>query len=151
MDKTLKILNDLIETSKDGEYGFRSCAEHVRDNSPLRELFGNRANECRSAAAELQTLVVRLGGRPSDEGSVLGSLHRGWVSVRGALAGHSEQAMLEECERGEDQALDAYREALDEPELPPDVREVLERQYQGVKRNHAQIRNLRDQSRAQQA
>lgn len=33
-DEVISTLNDLIETCKDGEYGFRSCAEHA-DSSEL--------------------------------------------------------------------------------------------------------------------
>jgi uncharacterized protein (TIGR02284 family) len=143
----IKTLNDLIETCKDGEFGFRACAEHVKSSS-LRETLGNRANDCRSAAAELQTIVSRLGGEPEDDGSVSGALERGWVSVRATLATRTDQAMLEECERGEDAALSRYRDALNGDDLPADIRPIVERQYEGVKRNHAQIRSLRDQARS---
>ncbi len=142
---TIKTLNRLIETSKDGEYGFQSCAEHTTSDY-LRTLFSNRAADCRGAAIELQTLVTRQGGEPEDDGSASGAMHRGWVAVKGVLTGYSDEAMLNECERGEDVALQRYREALGE-DLPMDVRTVVERQYEGVKRNHAQIRGLRDQAR----
>lgn len=145
-DDIIDTLNDLIETSKDGEYGFRASAEYVTD-AALRQTFERRAEECRMAAAELQTLVVRLGGKAEDSGTAAGAMHRGWVAVKGTLAGYTDKAILEETERGEDSALESYRKALDEP-LPADVRLVVERQYEGVKRNHQQVRTLRDQARA---
>ena len=40
-----------------------------------------------------------------------------------------------------------YRDALKEP-LSADVMAVVQRQYDGVKRNHDQIRTLRNQARA---
>ena len=139
-------LNDLIETSKDGEYGFHTSAEYLKDAS-LKQSFATRAEECRQAAAELQQLVVSLGGDAEDGGTAAGALHRGWVAVKGTLAGYTDKAILEETERGEDSALSAYRDALDEA-LPPEVRMVVERQYEGVKRNHLQVRTLRDAARA---
>ncbi len=145
-DDIIDTLNDLIETSKDGEYGFRTSAEYLRDPS-LVQSFNTRAEECRQAAAELQQLVVRLGGKAEDGGTAAGALHRGWVAVKGTLAGYTDKAILEETERGEDSALAAYRKALDE-DLPSDVRLVVERQYEGVKRNHLQVRSLRDAARA---
>ena len=51
--------------------------------------------------------------------------------------------MLEECERGEDAAVARYRKALNAA-LPADVRALLERQAQGAKRNHDEVRALRD-------
>lgn len=145
-DDIIDTLNDLIETSKDGEYGFRASAEYVKDTA-LRQSFERRAEECRTAAGELQSLVARLGGKAEDGGTAAGAMHRGWVAVKGTLAGYTDKAILEETESGEDSALEVYRQALAE-DLPPDVRGVVERQYEGVKRNHLQIRTLRDQARA---
>lgn len=148
-DDTLDTLNNLIETAKDGEYGFRTSAEYLR-SPEIKQSFMQRAEECRSAAAELQSLVRSLGGDAETSGSASGAVHRGWVAVKGTLSGYSDKAILEETERGEDIALSAYRSALEE-DLPPEVRSVVERQYEGVKRNHAQVRTLRDQARTADA
>lgn len=142
------VLNDLIENCKDGEYGFRKCAEHSKA-AQLKQVFQSRAAECQAAAAELQDLVVRHGGRPEDSGTVAGAAHRGWLAVRGAVALNDDLSMLEECERGEDTAIARYRAAL-KRELPAAVLAVVQRQAQGAQRNHDQIRQLRDQWRAQQ-
>lgn len=145
----IETVNDLIETCKDGEYGFRRCAERV-EQAELKQTLQRRANECQRAATELQTVVTQLGGTPEDSGSTLGAVHRGWVSVRDAVSGNSDLGVLEECERGEDAALERYRGALEEA-LPPHVRSIVERQYEGVKRNHLQVRTLRDEARAAKA
>jgi uncharacterized protein (TIGR02284 family) len=146
-DDIVDTLNDLIETSKDGELGFTACAKHV-SSAELRDLFTRRATECRLAAAELQTLVSDYGGKPDTGGSTAGALHRGWVAVRGSLAGYSDQAMLDECERGEDAALARYRAALRGDTMPEAVRAVVARQQLGVQANHDQIKRLRDLSKA---
>jgi uncharacterized protein (TIGR02284 family) len=146
-DDIVDTLNDLIETSKDGEYGFTACAKHVT-SADLRRLFTQRANECLRAAEELQSLVVQYGGEPKTDGSSTGALHRGWVAVRGSLTGYTDQAMLDECERGEDAALARYRAALREEELPEAVRAVIARQQLGVQANHDQIKRLRDIGKA---
>jgi uncharacterized protein (TIGR02284 family) len=147
-DDIIDILNDLVETSKDGEYGFTACAKHVK-SPELERLFTERANQCLRAADELQSLVVQYGGQPETEGSATGALHRGWVAVRGSLTGFSDQAMLEECERGEDAALARYRAALKNEELPEAVRALIARQQLGVQANHDQIKRLRDMARAE--
>lgn len=135
-------LNDLIETSKDGEYGFRSCAERAT-SSDLKQTFSRRATECASAASELQALVRQHGGKAEDSGSTAGAIHRGWVSVRDTVSGASDQSVLDECERGEDVALGRYRKALKE-ELPASVRQVVEKQMAGVQANHDEVKRLRD-------
>jgi uncharacterized protein (TIGR02284 family) len=148
-DDVIDTLNKLIETCKDGEYGFRTSADYLK-TADVKSLFQSRAEECRMAAEELQRLVGTLGGSPEEGGSASGAMHRGWVAVKGTLAGYNERTILEETERGEDIALASYRDALDET-LPPEVRQVVERQFEGVKRNHAQVRMLRDRARAASA
>lgn len=145
-DDVIDTLNKLIETCKDGEYGFRTSAEHVKSEQ-LRSVFLERAESCRKGAAELQAEVARLGGKAESDSSTTGSLHRGWVNLKGMLSGDSDQAALDECERGEDAALKRYREAI-KKDLPSDVAAIVERQYEGVKRNHDQIRSLRDSMRS---
>jgi len=147
---TIAVVNRLIETSKDGEYGFTSAAEHLR-RADLRQLFSTRADECRRAAGELQALVIELGGKAEDSGTAAGAMHRGWIAVKSKLAGYTDLAILEEAERGEDIALARYRHALEQENLPLTVRMVIERQLDGVKYNHAQVRAVRDQERAVQA
>lgn len=144
-DDTISTLNDLIEASKDGEYGFRSSAEHIQ-TADIKQLFMRRAEDCRHAAAELAALVQQLGGTAEDSGSASGALHRGWVAVKSTLSGRSEKAILEEAERGEDTAMERYRSAL-ERDLPPEARALVERQFSGVKLNHAEMRALRDKAR----
>jgi uncharacterized protein (TIGR02284 family) len=68
--------------------------------------------------------------------------------VRGSLVGYTDQAMLDECERGEDAALARYRAALRDDDLPEPVKSVVARMQLGVQRNHDQIKMLRDRERA---
>ena len=150
MAESTSILNDLIETSKDGEKGFRTAADDTR-NPELKQIFLQRADDCARGAAQLQKIVGRYGDKPETGGSVLGALHRGWVDVKSTLTNRDEVAILEECERGEDVAKAVYRKALEDSTLAADVREAVQRQYDAVLRNHDQIRTLRDRYRAQRS
>ena len=146
-EKNISVLNDLIEVSRDGQQGFLKAAEDAQ-NPELKSLFSSRATEIATAVSELQAQVAALGGKPEEHGSVTGALHRGWVSLRTAVADRSDLAILEETEKGEDVAKKKYADALQEPELSFDIRAMVERQYQGVLRNHDQIRDLRNRYRA---
>jgi uncharacterized protein (TIGR02284 family) len=139
----VSVLNDLVETSKDGEKGFRKAAEDAHD-AQLKTLFLSRAEDCTRGARELQDVVQGLGGKPETGGSMSGALHRGWVDVKSAVSDRSDHEILAECEKGEDVAKKRYHDAL-EKELPADVRAIVERQYQGVLQNHDRVRDLRDQ------
>lgn len=141
-EKITPILNELIETSNDGNKGFTKAAEDTH-STELRAMFTEGARRCAQGASELQNLVRELGGSPDRGGSVTGALHRGWVSVKEAVMKRDDQAILEEVERGEDYAKEAYRKAL-EQDLPAAVQAVVQRQYQGVLANHDKVKALRE-------
>ncbi len=140
-DDVISTLNDLIETCKDGQEGFRQCAENA-PNSPHRSFFETGARRCAEGAAELQALVRQLGGDPEKTGSVAAAVHRGWINIKTAIASNDDKAVIEECERGEDVAMTSYQNALAK-DLPASVRAVVERQYRGVQENHAIARQLK--------
>ena len=138
--EVISTLNELIETCRDGQEGFRTAAEGVR-GAGLRELFQTYSRQRASFAGELQDEVRRLGGDPERTGSLVASLHRGWMGLRAALEGDDDRAVVSECERGESVALEAYRSALGR-DMPADVRSTVERQFAEVKEAHNRIRNL---------
>lgn len=140
------VLNDLLENARDGEYGFKTCAEQV-ESPRAKQLFASRAEGCRAAGEELVALIRQYGGEPASGGTVSGALHRGWVAVKGTVGADSELTILESCERGEDTAIARYRKAL-KSDLPADVRALVQRQADGAQRNHDEIRDLRNEARA---
>lgn len=138
----ISTLNNLIETCKDGENGFRTAAEGVQ-KSNLKALFSNYSQQRAKFATELQSEVRRLGGDPEKTGSVAATLHRGWINIKSTVTGMDETAVLAECERGEDSAKKNYEEAVRE-NLPAEVKTVVQRQYMAIKEAHDRIRDLRD-------
>ncbi|ALE89345.1 ferritin-like domain-containing protein [Pseudomonas versuta] len=148
--EAISVLNDLIETSKDGQEGFKSCAEDIKQPD-LKAFFVQRAADCGTAAAELQSAVRSLGGDPETSTSVTGDLHRRWVDVKSIFTGKGEEAVLNEAERGEDHALKAYKEALEKIDKHQllHIRDLVVRQLQGVQRNHDEVKALRNRARAQ--
>ena len=146
MKDAASVLNDLIETSRDGEKGFTRAREETTDPE-LETLFRQSALRCHKAAHQLQECVVSLGGKPETRGSALGAVHRGWLDLKASVTGRDNKALLEECERGEDVAKARYADAL-KNELPPEVHALVEKQYQGVMENHDKVKALRDKHQA---
>lgn len=141
-EDVVSCLNNLIETAKDGQDGFREAAEGVEDGE-LRSFFNEASQERAQFVGELQRLVANYGGDPETDGSLLGDIHRGWMDLKAAITGHDAKDILSECERGEDSAVSNYKEAM-EYRLPSEVQSVVERQFQAVKTRHDQVRSMRD-------
>ncbi|KPX36256.1 Aldehyde dehydrogenase [Pseudomonas ficuserectae] len=147
--ETISILNDLIETSKDGEEGFRTSAEHAK-SAQVKSFLTNRSTEVAAAVRELQAEVTALGGKPEDSSSVSGALHRAWVNLKSMVTSDDDKAVLEEVEKGEDVAKKAYREALEKARaknVSPNVIALIEKQQAGVLANHDKVKALRDEAR----
>jgi uncharacterized protein (TIGR02284 family) len=143
MKKGNALLNDLIETLKDGQEGFRQAAEGISDPK-LKSLFRDYSKQRSRFATALQSEARRHGEtEPETSSSATGALHRGWINLKSALTGGDEHAILAECERGEDSAVEGYKKALADG-LSPSVQELVSRQFAEIKAAHDRIRSLRD-------
>ena len=141
-DKVISTLNGLIGTCKDGQEGFQTAAEGV-ERSDLKTLFYEFSQQRAEFAGVLQELVRSLGGDPEHSGSMSGAIHRGWIDIKSAVTGQDDEAILNECERGEDSAKDTYREAM-VMNLPANIADVISQQSQAILAAHNRIRSLRD-------
>jgi len=140
----ISTINGLIETLKDGQEGFRQAAEAVKD-SELKTLFSEFSLQRSKFAGELQSEVVQLGdAAPEDSSSTAGALHRTWINLKSALTSQDDHAILAECERGEDSAVNEYKKAMNNDDLPSNLREVINRHYSEVQAAHDRVRDLRD-------
>lgn len=145
-EDAISTLNNLIETCKDGQEGFKQAAEGV-ERSDLKTLFYELGQQRSQFAGELQTLVRDLGGDPESTSSTAGAIHRGWINIKSLVTGKDEAAVLNEAERGEDVAKNAYKEAL-ATNLPANAVEIVQRQADAVMAAHDRVRNMRDAANA---
>lgn len=144
-DKAISVLNNLIETLKDGEQGFRTAAEGLTD-AQTKAVFNEYSGQRAQMARELQDEVRRLGGDPEKSGSTAGALHRGWIDIKTAVTGKDPHAIVAEAERGEDVAKNVYDEALKEP-LPESARIIVQQQAAKVRQAHDRVRDIRDRDK----
>jgi uncharacterized protein (TIGR02284 family) len=140
--KMIGILNNLIETCRDGQEGYKEAAENAQ-SPDLKAFFKERGQERTRCFTDLEKQVRALGGEPEETGSTAGAMHRVWIDIKGTLTGKDDHAILSEVERGEDSAVKAFEEALNLG-LPPDLRTLLEREYRVVKNAHDRVKQLRD-------
>lgn len=138
--ESIDALNRLIETCKDGEKGFRTAAEAVK-NAEMKALFQGYSEQRKHFASELQQDVRRMGASPEFTGTVAAALHRGWINLKGLMAGMDDAAILSECESGEEVARKAYEEALQKP-LPEDSRALVQRQLRQIQEAFERVRSL---------
>src|SRR3989440_12236846 len=101
----ISVLDELIETLRDGQQGFRQAAESVSDPE-LKSLFRDYSDQRSRFVTALQTEARKLGEKePDNDSTAAGGLHRGWMNLKAAVAGGDEDAMLHECRRAGDSAV----------------------------------------------
>jgi uncharacterized protein (TIGR02284 family) len=122
-NKTAVVLNDLIHLCRDGEKGYRDAAESLKSGYH-KMLFQEFARKRSAFGTVLQGYVRAYGGDPEHKGSMIGSIHRGWMNLESEIAKNDEHAIISECERGEEFALKHYKTACS-ADLPEDVLSVV--------------------------
>jgi uncharacterized protein (TIGR02284 family) len=144
-----KVTQDLIETLEDGKAGFTKAAERLADTdrADLAPRFHEFAAQRGRFADELRQLAAQYGDHIDEEGSLAGSLHRGWMAIKDALTGDSAEQVLSAAEQGEDHAKSEYRDAL-EQDISAHLRTVVERQQREVVSVHDEVRALRDHAKS---
>ena len=141
-DENTATLNTLLATLIDSVEGYEKSASEV-ENPRYARLFAARAQERDQAVTRLREAVQALGGDPEDDGSLLGSIHRAFQSLREAVSSRDDAAIIEEIERGEDYLKDKFETALDSDTLDPAPREAVKAAWASVKAGHDEMSQLK--------
>jgi uncharacterized protein (TIGR02284 family) len=142
-----KVLADLYKIVEAGEKGYAVVASNVR-NRALKVLFKSHVQQRLDFKEEILAEIRRLGGDAEPGSSILGMIHRGRIDIFATLtigAESVEKVLLKEVVLGEKVAIRAYENAL-KKELPPEIRAMLERQFEEVRKVVDQIRLLRGEN-----
>lgn len=144
-NETIEILNDLVVINNDRIVGYERALEETKDaDADLKTLFKKMIDESRKIRLDLAGEVQSLGGEFEAGTTATGKLYRAWMDVKAVFTGSDRYTVLANCERGEDAAQHAYKNALEEPGLPGYLRTSLQAQQQILKASHDKIRALRD-------
>jgi uncharacterized protein (TIGR02284 family) len=141
--ETIDLLNELIHVARDGERGYHTAAEDVR-NSQLQSVFSEYAKQRSTSARQLQAEVERLGGAAADSGTIAGAAHRVWMDLKGALSGGDGGAIIAACETGEDHTLAAFERVVNAG-ITGETLAIVEKQCGKIKEAHARLVRLKSE------
>jgi uncharacterized protein (TIGR02284 family) len=138
-----QVAKELVETLKDGERGFASAAEKLRDGD--RPEWGSTLQRFSQQRAEFHREIVDMGEDYGDDvdasGSVAASLHRGWISLKDALSGDDPDTVLKAAVTGENHTVSEYEKAL-EQDLSDGFRSVVVKQHTAIVAARAEVKAL---------
>ena len=139
-------LRDLIRINNDRVTGYSKAATQS-DDQRLQSLFSQLSQQSRQFASELRSLVSD-DKNVTDETTTAGKIYRTWMDVKATFGGDDRKGVLASCEFGEDAAQKAYKDALEEDDLTPDVRATIEQQKVILRQAHDKIKMMRDTAAA---
>lgn len=145
-EQVLAALEDLHGSARDGELGFREAAGHARAPE-LAALFEGMAQRCAQSAAQWAAQAVSRGGSVDDSGTVAGAAQRVWLQIRGLFGGASDETLLAECERGQEDLVQHLREALGR-NLPAELHAQVQAEFEQAQRQLDHIATLRQRGAA---
>ena len=150
-ETTARAYNDLVEINKTGAKGYQEAAEGV-SNPALKSELSRLSQQRAQFASELTQHASQYGLNVTEGNTIEGLLtdaaaavHHGWINIKSAITGQSDDAILGECENGDSVALKAYETALQSADLPAQAKSVLEQQHSQV----LQAKNWVTQHKAQ--
>ena len=142
-EKTIAVLNELIQINNDRIEGYRTASEETNE-SDLKSFFSELKATSLRLNSELRTEVNRLGGTPTDETKITGKFFRVWMDVKAALTGNNRKLILDSCEFGEDVAKKTYADALknDSENLTAEQQSMLREQHSALIVDHDKVKSM---------
>ncbi|OON67553.1 PA2169 family four-helix-bundle protein [Hymenobacter sp. CRA2] len=129
-----RAFNDLVEIAKTGAKGYQEAAEGV-SNPQLKSELSRLSQQRAQFVSELEQQARQAGIDVTNDNTVEGvvadaaaAVHRGWINLKSAITGQSDDAILGECETGDQVALQAYETAL-KSGIPAQVSSVVQKQH----------------------
>ncbi|MBP0905507.1 PA2169 family four-helix-bundle protein [Mariniflexile gromovii] len=145
-EETVNILQELLQKNYDAEAGYKQIMQKA-ENTVLKQWLQDKAKQRSQFANELDGLIRNLHATPVKDGSLLGSAHRAWIDVKTTLSSNTDEAILEECIRGEKASVNEYEKQLEKVSNFSDVNNVVYNQMVSVKTALNTVKRLEDISK----
>ena len=139
--KQVTALNKLITTLYDGEKGYKEAADDA-DSASLKTRFQGLAQQRYDFGHEIKPFIKQLGGEVDKGSSLAAGAHRIWIDLKTAVTGNDDEAVLNEVIRGEESAVNAYKEVLTDNDLPVAARTTVTNQLNKIQAALQDMRQL---------
>lgn len=121
------VLKTLTDTAFDSVEGYRQAAEKA-NNPQLKQALERRRVEREKTVSKLNAEIERQGGELVTKGTMTGAAHRTWMSIADAFES-GDEAAAERVEEGEDYLKGKFESALEDDDLDPQSRTVIQQCY----------------------
>lgn len=137
--KVQSTLNSLIAVNRNSAEGYQMAAGLLSDEQ-YAQICREYAKQRTHFMTELTRMIDLYGGLPTDAQTLSSIVHDLWLNIRALVRG-DDAAVLAECDRNEEVAVEIYHNALIET-LPEDVNRLLRTQFGLLKGAHEHVHRL---------
>lgn len=125
-------LNDILAKCYDAENGYKE-ASLAANSTSLKSMFDEYVQQRYEFGHEIKNEIKALGGEVDKGGTLAGTMHRAWMDFRASITDNDEVAILNEAIRGENNALDNYRDAMEDIPITSSVYTTLVKQRNRIR------------------
>lgn len=143
-EKTIGILNSLVEINHDRIEGYKTAMEETKDDEELKESFFMFQQTSYSCNAALEAEVQQLGGTIEEGTKNTGKIHRVWMDFKALVSGHDRNAILNSCAFGDEAAITIYKDTLENERehLSTEQHTMLQSQLTLITSDHDKVKML---------
>ncbi|RJY08372.1 ferritin-like domain-containing protein [Aurantiacibacter aquimixticola] len=121
------VLKTLTDTAFDSVEGYRKAAEKA-ESPQLKQALQQRAQQREQTVQQMNAEIARQGGELVTKGTMTGEAHQMWMSITDAFE-NGDEAAAERVEEGEDYLKGKFESALEDDDLDPQSRSVVQQCY----------------------
>jgi len=140
--KEITLLNKLISRNYDAEKGYKEAAQRA-ENSALKSFFTDQVKERYDFGHDIKPMIIVDGGEVQKGTSILGDLHREIMKIKDMVTDADDEAIVEECLRGEEFSKTDYQTAIESAEVDAKNKKVLETHLKAINKAITKLTDLK--------
>jgi uncharacterized protein (TIGR02284 family) len=128
-------LNELVKINNDRIQGYMKAVED-NDDPQLDGLFNEMIVQSQTFRSQLADHIVRIDGSAVSDATTTdlsSKVHRAWIDIKTAITGKDRDTVLSSVTFGENAAVEAYEDAIEDDDLPAYIKEDLMNQLTQLK------------------
>ena len=138
--EVVSIVNEVVETLNERAEGYQRAADHVKDPS-IESIFREYTVQSKRYISELQPFSDST---PEEIGKgPMGAIYQGWMNLKEKITGYDTKNILGDCISGEEAAIKVYQSALNDEEVPADLKNILSKQFTDISTAHDNVKKLK--------
>lgn len=137
------ILQELLKKNYDAEAGYKQVMTKAKSPG-LKKWLQLKAKQRSEYATQLDTIIREFNATPAEDGTILGSVHRAWIDLKTTLSSETDEAILEECIRGEEASVNEYETQLEKVSDFLPIKDLLNQQMISIKTALEKVKRIED-------